>query len=111
MSILSPIVLKDYFFKGEDQTVRWTVHSATNTLQDISGWAVSFKMARTQGAANVLTKSTTVKVSTSTIDTNFLAADTSGLEARTYWYQLVRTDSGFNSVLAHGDCLLQARTP
>jgi hypothetical protein len=111
LSILSPIKTSDYFFKAEDQTIQWLVHSSLNVLQDITGWTAQFKMSVDQGTANVLTKNSTVKASTSTISVAFLAADTNGLDPLTYWYQLVRTDSGFNSVLAHGDFVLQARTP
>ncbi len=111
MSELSPIRLKDYFFKGEDQTFRWMVHSIANVPQDITGWAIAFKMAPAQGEANVVTKTATITAVTGVCEVTVAAADTAALAAETYWYALSRTDSGFNSVLAHGDCVLQARTP
>ncbi len=111
MSTNSPIKLKDYFFKGEDQTLRWMVHSTANVPQDISGWTIFFKMASAQGEANVVSRQANVTAVTGRCEAAILAADTAGLAPETYWYQLERTDAGFNSVLAHGDVILQARVP
>lgn len=107
----SPIRLKDYFFKAEDQKIRWMVHSTANIPQDITGWTILFKLAPDQGDANVVSKTASITTAVGVCEVSVAAADTNGLDAGTYWYQLERTDSGFNSVLAHGDFALQARVP
>jgi hypothetical protein len=58
----------------------------------------------------VLTKSATLDDPQNGVcRVSILAADTSAIPARKYFYVLARIDAGFNQVLAHGDAYLLAR--
>jgi hypothetical protein len=105
-----PISADDAWFTGEDQNLQFTISSATGGVQDISGWAIQFKMAATKTGVAVLTKSATLTTPGSGICTvSSIASDTSGFTAGTYYYTLSRTDSGLNGVVAHGPVVLLGR--
>ena len=102
------ITKDDNWFVGEDQNIEWDIRDKAGTPVDITGWAIQFRMAATNAGASVLTKSLT-QVSTSRCRMVTLAADTSGLTPRNYYYTLSRTDTGLNQVLDDERALLQAR--
>ncbi len=102
------ITKDDAWFVGEDQNIEWDIRTRSGTPVDISGWTIQFRMALTNAGASVFTKSLT-QVDTSRCRMTVAAADTSGLAAFNYFYDLSRTDSGFNQVLDDDRAWLQAR--
>jgi hypothetical protein len=67
-------------------------------------------MAADSGEASVLTKAMTIDDPEHGITrASVVAADTSGLPAGKYYYEVSRIDTGFNQVLAWGDAHLRAR--
>lgn len=111
ISELSPITQLDYFFVGEDQSFLWPIYDDDDiTLINITTWTIQFKMSVGKGGTAVLTKSATLEDPQNGLcRVSFLAADTSALAARKYFYTLTRTNAGFVNVLAHGDAHLQAK--
>jgi hypothetical protein len=70
---------------------------------------MEFRMAVSKGGASVLTVTGVITDGDSGIvRIPFAASDTTGLNARTYQYELWRTNSGANHKVAHGPAVLQA---
>ena len=118
MAIQRNITDEDEWFIGEDKTLTVTIYQSDETTpQNVTGWAVSFmlKRKRTDTDANALiTKTTADDVALTTpgsgvITVSIADDDTSDLRADTYWYEIKRTDAGFETVLTYGSVeLLQA---
>jgi hypothetical protein len=93
--------------KGEDVTVTDTI-----TATDITGWSLTFSLKRQYGDASALLTKTvgagiTITSAGSGIFTVAIArADTTGLDPRTYVYDIQRTDSGHQTVLTTGNLTL-----
>lgn len=100
----------DDWVQGETQTFEWPVYRSDNrTIQDISGFTIEFRMALGKGGPSVLTKAViNVDPTHGLCQVTITPVDTAGLQPLTYWYELWRTDSGFQNRLAHGDAVLLA---
>lgn len=92
--------------RGQDVTLRFTL----DRKRDVTGWTVSFVVRTRIGQTAAISKTATLTDTTYGVFTVSLAkADTSGLtvsellsEGEEYYWDLKRTDSGANTVLAYG---------
>lgn len=108
MSKDQDITEADNWFIAEDQNLEVPVRDKPGDPVDVAGWTIQFRMAVTRGGTSVLTKSGTV-IAQDRARFVFLAADTSGLAARNYFYTVSRTDTGLNQVLIDARAHLQTR--
>jgi hypothetical protein len=120
MSEHSPILALDNWVCGEDQSFLWPVYMSdsnptdeideSDTLVDITGWTVEFRMALGKGGVSVLTKGASLEDPTHGLTrVSFASADTIDLAPRTYFYELWRTNVGNINRLAHGNAHLLPR--
>lgn len=106
----------DALFIGEDKNLVCTIYQADQrTRQDVSGWALSWRLkaslADADGAA-LLTKTTSSGIALTTptsgvVTISIADTDTDGLAAGRHYHELKRTDAGNETVLAHGRCVLR----
>jgi len=104
------------WYLGEDKGLRITVYQDDGTtLQDITGWALSWLLkrsktdadaaavipAKTVGAGIALTTPASGLCTVSITDT-----ETDALTAGTYYHELKRTDPGNEAVLVTGEATL-----
>lgn len=113
--IVFDIDASDDNFIGEDKILPITIYQANKrTLQDITGWSLSWQLkADVTDVAALLTKTTggngivltapTSGVCTVTIADN----DTDALAPGSYVHELKRTDPGSETVLCHGQFVLR----
>lgn len=97
------------FNTAEDYTQLFLVYDQPGTtLQDISGWDIELWVQRYADPSFVLfPKLFTLTASITdgpggACSVVFPSADTSSEDSRTFWYELRRVDSGFNSCLVAG---------
>lgn len=91
-------------FRGEDVTLTFTMSPVVN----ITGWAITWKMAERPGDTVLLTKTATLSDPTNGVFTVSLAsADTAEMDAGLYWFDARRTDSGSKATLADGTIRLK----
>lgn len=98
------------FFRGEDILLTVTMTPTT----DITGWSLSFTMRDSVGGTSRISKDNggtggiSITSAGNGIFTITIArADTLGLTCRGYVYDVRRTDSGYNAVLAFGSINLR----
>jgi len=110
MSEHAPITAIDEWVIGEDQVIEWDIYQRNRrTLQDITGWSLEFRMARSKGGASILTLAASIVNATSgRCRVQVGSADTLGLAPRTNWYELWRTNAGAAARIAHGEAALLA---
>jgi hypothetical protein len=109
LGVKSPITKADNWFVGEDQTFEFTVVSS-GAVNNITGWTLSWRLAPAAGDASILTIAGAITSASGGVFTVTLAAvDTASLDPDVYYYDVSRTDAGFNQVLAFGAAHLQAR--
>jgi hypothetical protein len=117
MSIERNITADDDFFLGEDKSLVVTVYQSDGiTLQNVTGWAISFmvKKSATDADANAkVTKTTagggivlTAPLS-GLITITLTDTDTASLPADSYRYEVKRTDDGSETVLTFGRLTLR----
>ena len=124
MAIEAAITGADEFYVGEHKPLTFTVYgpdatdaqiaAGTATPQDISGWALSWRLKRSvddPDTRTIATKTTGAGIVLTTpasglCTVTVTAADTLRLPAGQYVHELKRTDSGFEAVLAHGPVTL-----
>jgi hypothetical protein len=108
----------DYFFKAIDTAAEINVVDSAGAAQALTGLALKWVLKRdAKAAAALITKTTgggaiTLDDEDGTDDQAVIAiakADTSGLRAGTYYQELYRTDSGSETLLSFGDCVLRER--
>lgn len=122
MSLDAPITADDRWHVGEDKTLSFVIYtdSTKTVVRDVTGFALSWKLATAPGQAALLTKATggsgiTISgvfnadpdVNTQVVDVAIADTDTqpdagSALPASTYYHELKRTDAGLEAVLAQG---------
>jgi hypothetical protein len=104
----------DHWFVGEDKILEFTVYQSDGiTPQNITGWTLEWVLRKAASAiAATLSKTTAAGITI----TNALAGicqvaitddDTVALAPGTYFHTLRRTDSGSETVLAFGTCVLK----
>lgn len=115
MAVERHITEGDAFFLGEDKSLPVTVYQSDgSTAQNITGWSISFMLKKKQtdsDAAAKITKTTASGITLTTPASGLLTisiadTDTDSLAADTYWYEVKRTDAGFESILTYGTCQL-----
>lgn len=105
------------WFIGEDKTLPFEIYTSDEaTIQDVSGWAMTWVLRRIgESNAIVITKTTggsTITITgvfnavptTNTQRTNVLIldTDTDNLQPGTYEHALKRTTSGSETILSYG---------
>ena len=126
MAIEFNIGADQFWFLGEDKVLRFTIYDADGeTPIDITGWALSFSLRKTDKDATVpaliakTTEDDTIEivgtfnidpeVNTQSVEIQFPSFDTTNLKPIAYRYSLKRMDAGFEGILAYGSItLLQA---
>jgi hypothetical protein len=107
----SPITHRDQFVAGDDKTLRITIDNDGS----IAGWALSFifKRSRFDADADALFTKTVgdgVTISDAVngvVDVQIDRADTVDAgPGMSYWYDLVRTDTGSYATEAYGNVVL-----
>lgn len=107
---------KDNLFIGEDKELVIPVYQSDNrTIQDITGWALSWKLkaslddadgsallTKTTSAGITLTDPTAGECTITIADT-----DTDALSPGKHYHELKRTDAGSETVLCYGRCVLR----
>jgi hypothetical protein len=112
MTAQSDITAADDWHQGEDTDIEWVIYTDAKftTKQDITGYTIEFRMGVTENAPSIYTKQLAITdgpngkcklVSGS--------SETAGFNPFKYLYNLSRTDSGANAVLASGKAVLKAR--
>lgn len=105
------------YFTGEDKSLPFTIYQADEaTLQDISGWSLSWMVKRRKSDADadaLVTKTTAAGgialttpgsgVCTVTVTDTDIAAVLGGV---LHYHELKRTDAGFETVLSYGSLVL-----
>jgi hypothetical protein len=99
-------------FTGEDKTLAFTVYEDDGvSLQDITGYTLAWQLrVARDSVADALTKDGAAITITNgpqgECEVEVARADTLALEPGTYWHELIRTDSGAETVLTYGDAVL-----
>ena len=119
MAIRADIPPSEEWFTGEDRVLEFTIYQRDGvTVQDISGWELSWFLKRSKKDADadaVLTKTnsgspadiTIVDGPNGRVDVLVAAADTLALVARVYRHELKRMDTGEKTIESYGDATLQ----
>ncbi len=110
IGIKAPITIGYDWVQGETQGFEWPIYASDDrTLQDISGFTIEFRMAVDKGGTSVLTLPVSLTDPTHGECTLFITpSDIATLDPLTYWYELWRTDAGFEDRLAWGPAHLLA---
>ena len=97
------------FFAGEDKLIRDTIYQEDGvTVENITGWSIEFRLEKhSRETSSLVTKSVGSGVTITdgpngVFEVQLDAADTLGLKARKYNYQIWRTDTNENHVLSEG---------
>lgn len=121
MSLDAPVTADARFHVGEDKKLRFSIYTdSTKTgVQDVTGFALSWKLATAPGQAALVTKTVGSGIAisgvfnadpdlnTQVIEVTIDDVDTqpdsgTALAAATYFHELKRTDAGLEAVLAYG---------
>jgi hypothetical protein len=101
-----------------EQTIRLiraqdlTIVATMEKPRSISGWAITFQVRDSLGGTSRITKTvgggiTITDGGKGVISISLAKADTSSLTVRSYVWDIKRTDSGSNVVLARGELILE----
>ena len=97
----------DVLYLGEDKALIYTVYqNDETTVQDITGFALSWLLKRDPDDAGALiTKTTGSGINLTTpasgiCTVTVLDTDTDGLDAGDYWHELKRTDANSETILS-----------
>lgn len=116
MAIEQHVTADDQWFLGEDKSLVITVYQSDGTTpQDITGWALSWRLKRKLSDADasaLLTKTTSSGIALTTAASGVCTVtiadtDTDDIAPDTYQHELKRTDAGQETVLLYGDCTLK----
>lgn len=98
------------WFRGEDITLHFAMIPAT----DITGWSLTFTVKNKLGGTTQFTKDNggtgglaLVSAKAGTFKVTIAKADTQGLTPGGFVYDVKRTDSGSNAILANGTITLR----
>jgi hypothetical protein len=104
-------------YRGEDITLNFTQYTTDtgSTAEDITGWTLSFTVAReANSTTKLLTKSCSLVVAASgTFRATVDDTDTDSIAPGRYYWDVWRTDAGFERLLGSGsfNILGNARIP
>jgi hypothetical protein len=126
MAIERTITDDDDWFIGEDKTFPTTIYQSdyavdpltgivTGTLQDITGWTLSWLVKRKAtdlDAAALITKTTSSGIALTTPASGLCTitvadTDTDSIAAGTYHHELKRMDAGYEAILIQGRAVLR----
>jgi hypothetical protein len=102
-----PFTKGDGLFVAEDLSLFFPVYDEDGDLIDPSAWTTSFKVGPSQGATNVLSVGGTEAATGITVP--LTAANMSTIGVGVHWYDLARTDTGNNRIIAYGEFVVEAR--
>lgn len=104
-AVETPIETPVTFFRGEDVVLTVTLTPPTN----ITGWSLTFTVKNNLGGTTEVTKDnggtggiSITSAGNGIFTVTILRSDTTGLAIQAYVYDIRRTDSGNNTVLAFG---------
>ena len=106
----------DNFFIGEDKSLVVTIFQSNKiTVQDITGWTLSWRLKASlddADASALLTKTTASGIALTTPTSGIctitiLDTDTDALNPGTHFHELKRTTADSETVLATGRCVLK----
>lgn len=121
MAMIAHITRDDQWYLGEDKILRFAIYTtdALATAVDVSGMALSWKLATGLGVTATLSKATggsgvtvsgifdaSPSVNTQRIEVSIADTDTDALPVRTWRHELKRTDAGLEAILVHGSAYL-----
>jgi len=114
MSVESNFTKSDQWFRGEDKTLQFTITSDGTTAVDISGWSLQFILCNLDGTT-VFTKDNVVSggginitnPTNGVLEVDIDDVDTDPLLVEKFKYELRRSDTGLEAVLAHGTAFIQ----
>jgi hypothetical protein len=94
--------------RAQDITIVCTMEKP----RSISGWAITFQVRDSLGGTSRITKTvgsgiTITDAGKGVISISLAKGDTSGLTVQSYVWDIKRTDSGSNVVLARGELILE----
>jgi hypothetical protein len=106
----SPITNLDDWVDGETQTFQWVVYQSNDRdLQDITAWSMEFRLALAEGGTSELTLPMSLPDATHGVcQVVVTSAHVLALEPFTYWYEVWRTNAGFQTRVAFGNAHLKA---
>lgn len=116
MAKRSPITKDDEWFQGETKILEYTVETEAEdgTVQVITGWSLRWQLMNHQKSQDTVFEKATAGLGVVITDgpngqaqVTIDPVDTTDIEPRTYWFELWRTDLGFETVLSYGPALLQ----
>jgi hypothetical protein len=126
MAIERNITEDDDWYVGEDKTLPATIYQSdyavdpltgvvTGTLQDITGWTLSWLVKRKASDADadaLITKTTSSGIALTTPASGLCTitvadTDTDSIPQGTYHHELKRMDAGFEAVLIRGRAVIQ----
>lgn len=101
-----PIAQTIKIFRGEDIVLHFTM----DPVEDITGWTISFTVAKNYNTSTKVTQATAVLTSgpLGTFDVYLPKSVTEGIEPETYKYDVWRTNSGEERILSIGDFIVGA---
>lgn len=117
MAIQRDITAMDNWFAGEDKAFIDTIYQADGvTPENITSWAISFMVKKRAADLDSLAK--VVKTVTDggiaitsaasgIITITVFAADTVAINPGTYRYEIKRTNTGQETVLTYGSCVIR----
>lgn len=124
MALKATIGDADGWYVGEDKQLSYTVYTtnAKTVIQDVTGWALSWKLRKKRADADpaILSKATggsgiTITgtfnsdpaVNTQRVVVTIADTDTDALTPLGYWHELKRTTDGQETILAEGLAVLK----
>jgi hypothetical protein len=110
LSKLQNIAKTEFWFKGEDQDIRFDVkQSDGTTAQTMTGWTLVWELKDSPEGTVRITKTPSIGNGVGTDDratVSVVDTDTESLGAGTYYHHLRRSDAGSEQILSHGDAVL-----
>lgn len=108
MAVEATIAGTDYWFAGEDKSLKFTITNEAGAIQNITGWTIAWRLTRLpEDSTPLLTKPPATRDDANGIVTiSVPATDTSTLSSGNYHHTLVRTDSSNIAVLSFGRVIL-----
>ena len=115
MAKLSPITTDDEWFQGETKLLRFGIETEDEdgTREVINGWSVRWQLMQNKKSQDTILEKATggsgiviTNGANGELEVTIAPSDTTDIEPRTYWHELWRTDTNFETVLSYGPAAL-----
>jgi len=109
VGLYSPIDKLDDWVQGETQAIDWVIYQSNERdLEDITSYTLAFRLATGEGGTVIIDQTVdTIVPEQGVCETIITAAQSLALDDNRYWYELWRTNTGFEERLAHGEAYLR----